>query len=441
MNNLNKNNIYLLPLDGFSNRDNIGLLYAPLAGVCALSTTDEAHKLNDDLAKYPDCESREILEQLLDGSADMTKENAVATADDFLQLYILPSFKCNFACSYCFSANGRATEEVTLENLFAAIDFFVSRKRIDTDRLSISYLGGGEPTLSWDKVRAGIEHANRLASDQSIKIYHTIVTNGSRIDKEMAQFLKDNDVLVRVSFEILPDIQALQRGQYDNVVRGIKALEEAGARHMVRSMITPDNVCRLEEMIQALHDNFPGVTSVLFDPITSAETFHSVEITQNFYDDYFRHFIACRNLGKTLGIDVGCAPLRNLDLIVDRYCAGEFCLTPDGSITICHQVSSPREKGYDDFVYGKIVDGELNLDREKFLRLKTRYTVYDNPRCNDCCVKWTCGGGCTQQRRQYSEKILDVICAAERRLTTYFLLERMADGEDISNMIEQFDHE
>lgn len=438
MNNLRNNNIYILPLDGFCSRKDIGLLYAPLAGVCTLSSIDEAQQLDKDLMLYPGCENRDILEQLLDGSPDVAKENAVATADDFLQLYILPSFKCNFACSYCFSANGRATEEVTLPNLTAVIGFFVSRRRIDTDRLSISYLGGGEPTLSWEKVRAGIEYANRLASGQGIHIYHTIVTNGSRITEEMAKFLKDNDVLVRVSFEILPDIQALQRGQYENVERGLQILEAVGTRHMVRSMITPQNVCRLEEMIQTLHEKFPGVKSVLFDPITSADTFHSIDVTKQFYDDYFMHFINCRNLGKRFGIDVGCATLRNLDLIVDRYCAGEFCLTPDGSITICHQVSSPREKGYDDFVYGKVKDGRLQVDKEKFLRLKSQYTVYDNPRCNDCSVKWTCGGGCTQQRRQYSDEILDIICASERRFTTYFLLERMAEDQDIQKMIEEY---
>lgn len=438
MNNLRTKNIYLLPLDGLSDRQDIGLIYAPLAGVCSLVSLEEARQLDNDIKHYPDCENREILDQLLAGSPEITKENAVNTADDFLQLYILPSFKCNFSCSYCFSANGRALEEVKLENMLAAIDFFVSRKRIDSDRLSISYLGGGEPLLTWDKVRAGIGHACQLAADQGIKIYHTIVTNGSAITEEMAQFFKANDVLVRVSFEILPEIQALQRSQYSNVERGMKILDAAGTNHMVRSMITPDNVCRLEEMVQVLHDKFPSVKNVLFDPITSATTFHSVEVTQKFYEDYFHHFTSARKLGKEYGIDVGCAPLRNLDLIVDRYCAGEFCLTPDGSITICHQVSSPREKGYDDFVYGKVVDGVLRVDKDKFLRLKKRYTVYDNPRCNDCCVKWTCGGGCTQQRRQYTDEILDIICDSERRLTTYFLMERIADGQEISNFIESY---
>ena len=436
--NLRKKNIYFLPLKEFSRRKDVGLIYAPLAGVCTLATEAEACSLNEDLPHYPNCERRDILSELLSGSTDIAKENAVATADDFLQLYVLPSFKCNFACSYCFSANGRATEEISLEDLLATIDFFVSRHRIDSDRLSISYLGGGEPTLSWDKVRQGIEYADLLAARQGIKIYHTVVTNGSMIDCVMARFFKKHDVLVRVSFEILPEIQSLQRGKYDDVERGIKVLALEGTRHMVRSMITPNNVSLMEKMIEELNLRFPSVRNVLFDPITSSATFCDGETTRKFYELYIEHFLSARNVGKQLGIDVANATLRNLDLIVDRYCAGEFCLTPDGAITICHQVSSPREKGYEDFIYGKVVNGHLTIDRKKFQLLKSRYTIYDNPRCNDCDVKWTCGGGCTQQRRQYSDDILDIVCDAERRLTAAFLLERIADGGNISEMIENY---
>jgi radical SAM protein with 4Fe4S-binding SPASM domain len=218
----------------------------------------------------------------------------------------------------------------------------------------------------------------------------------------------------------------------------MQVLAQEGARHMVRSMITPDNVCLMEKMLEELHKKFPFVKNVLFDPITSSTTFSDKEITRKFYNLYIKHFLSVRSLGKKLGIDVGNASLRNLDLIVDRYCAGEFCLTPDGAITICHQVSSPREKGYEDFIYGRVIDGRLTIDREKFLFLKSRYTVYDNPRCNDCDVKWTCGGGCTQQRRQYSDDILDIVCEAERRLTTAFLLERIANGANINEMIETY---
>ncbi len=436
---LTQNNIFVLDLDDFTNRKDLKLLYAPLAGVCSMATLDEIDTLEKSVAAYPECTDRETVEMFTNGSPEQAKANAVTTANDFLQLYVLPNFKCNFACSYCFSANGRATEEIKEEDLLATLDFFVSRRRIDSDALAISYLGGGEPTLSWPIVKSGLEYAARLAEKDNIRIYTTIVTNGSKITDEIAGFLKQHNVLTRVSFEILPEIQQIQRGQYENVCRGMKTLEKHGVNHMVRSMITPDNVLLLERMIEELHTKFPAVHSVLFDPITSADTFHDVKYTAEFYNNYFHHFLAARALGKKYDIDVANATLRNLDLIVERYCAGELCLTPQGAITICHQVSSPREPGYDDFVFGRVIDKKLEIDYDKFLRLKGRYTLYDSPRCENCTVKWTCGGGCTQQRRQYTPEILNVVCNSERRLTTAFLMERLANNNSIASVIDEYE--
>lgn len=435
---LNSRNIFTLSLSDFTSREDLKLIYAPLAGVCALAMDDEINALAQNVADYPFCDNKDLIETFVSGSAEQAKANAVDTADDFLQLYILPNFKCNFSCSYCFSANGRATEEVKEGDLLATLDFFINRDRINTDALSISYLGGGEPTLSWEIVKSGLEYAAKLAEKYDIKLYTTIVTNGSKLTDEIASILKKYNVLVRVSFEVLPEIQALQRGQYDSVCKGLKILEAHDVNHMIRSMITPDNVGLLECMVEEIHRKFTKVRSVLFDPITSSQTFSEPMFTAGFYDKYFRHFLAARGLGKKYDIDVANATLRNLNLIVERYCAGELCLTPLGTVTICHQVSSPREEGYSDFIFGKVEGGRLCIDYDKFQRLKSRYTIYDNPRCTNCPVKWTCGGGCTQRRRQYNEDILDVICASERRLTTAFLLERLAGDIDVAEYINRY---
>lgn len=138
---LKNRNIFSLSLSDFTDREDLKLLYAPLAGVCSLATLNEIDSLAQAIDSYPRCEDKELVEAFISGSTEQAKANAVATANDFLQLYILPNFKCNFACSYCFSANGRATEEVKLEDLLATLDFFIDRNRIDSDALSISYLG------------------------------------------------------------------------------------------------------------------------------------------------------------------------------------------------------------------------------------------------------------------------------------------------------------
>lgn len=438
--NLKDNNIFSLPLDDFTNRKDVKLLYAPIAGVCTLATSKEIAELEDDLAHYPECESKELIENLISDDTSRVNDYKINTPDDFLFLYVLPTFKCNFSCSYCFSANGRATGEVKEEELIAALRFFIDKKRNPSPKLAITYLGGGEPTLSWNILKKGLEFASDVAKRQDITLFTTIVTNGSQLTAEMVETLRRHNCLVRVSFEILPDIQALQRGQYENVCRGLDLLAEGGVNHMVRSMITPDNVNRLVEMIETLRGRFPAVKSVLFDPITSSHTFHEKGFTRKFYDDYFKNFLLAQRRGEELGIEVGNATLRYLDTIVDRYCTGELCLTPQGTLTICHQVSSPREKGYDDFIFGRVENGEMIIDTEKFKELRSRFTVYDNPRCAQCEVKWTCGGGCTQRRRQYSDEILEEVCRCERRLTTTFLLQRMAKdaATDIATMIERY---
>ena len=123
-----------------------------------------------------------------------------------------------------------------------------------------------------------------------------------------------------------------------------------------------------------------------------------------------------------------CAPLRNLDMVVERYCTGEFCLTPEGTITICHQISSPNEANYNDCVYAHVdSSNRLVVYNNKFHQLISKNTVYTNPKCEKCFIKWNCGGGCMMQNSQYSSEILGVICDFTRRFSKTLLLERLGE--------------
>ncbi len=69
MNNLRRHNIFALPLDDFSSRHDVRLLYAPLAGVCSLASTDAKSRcLDKDVDTYPDCPSAHALEPFMQGS-------------------------------------------------------------------------------------------------------------------------------------------------------------------------------------------------------------------------------------------------------------------------------------------------------------------------------------------------------------------------------------
>lgn len=445
MDTFKKHNIYQIPLKEEYGRDDVFLLYAPVAGNMMIASTAECNHLKYILEHPADAsaDEAEIIESLIVGTPSNYRDSKVSKVEDFLRMYVLPNYVCNFACSYCFSAKGRSKKVMNKEHLKAALDFFIDNQRIKTDRLAITYLGGGEPTISWELLKFGFKYADHKARQQNIVMMTTVVTNGSVINQEMVDTFREYNVRPRISFEILEEIQNKQRGQYHNVCRGIDLLCQGGVSTMVRSMITPANVELMPQMIQHLHDRFPRIKSVLFDPIISNETFSDIDFTRHFYDLYYNSFLEARQLAAIYGINLECTPLRNLDMVVERFCTGEFCLTPEGTITLCHQVSSPQELRYEDHIYAKFEDGSLKIDRDKFSRLIKQNTMYSQPRCQDCFIKWNCGGGCMMQSNQYSDNILAVICDFTRRFSKHLLLERLSnsyatDGDSLEDTIKSY---
>lgn len=425
-----QNNIYKLPLAEERKRDDLFLLYAPVAGNMCIATQQECEQLETAIRQHPNEseDMRESVEAFLCGTPADQRDSKVNNVDEFLLMYILPNYICNFACSYCFSAQGRSNKALKKEHLQAALDYFIDPQRVASRKLAISYLGGGEPTISWDVVRFGLEYGDMLARRHGFELMTTIVTNGSKITREMVEAFDRYNVRPRVSFEILESIQNRQRGQYERVAAGIDLLSRGANPPMVRSMITPDNVELMPAMIEELHRRFPRVSIALFDPITSRETFRDVSTTKEFYDKYYDCFLKARNLAASYGIDLACAPLRNLNMVVERFCTGEFCLTPEGTITVCHQISSPNEANYNEYIYARVDEANrLVIDNDKFRRLAAENTIYTNPKCANCFVKWNCGGGCMMQNNQYEPEILDVICDFTRRFSKTLLLERIEE--------------
>lgn len=425
-----RNNIYKLPLREEYGRDDLFLLYAPVAGNMSIATEEECKQLETAIGQHPNVpdDMRETVEAFVGGVPAANRDSKVNNVNEFLLMYVLPNYICNFSCSYCFSAQGRSNKSLKREHLKAALEWFVDPERVSSRRLAISYLGGGEPTLSWDLLKFGLEYGGMLAERGGFELMTTIVTNGSRITEEMVEVFDRYNVRVRVSFEILEPVQNMQRGQYDRVAAGIDMLSRCSNPPMVRSMITPDNVELMPAMIEELHRRFPRVSAALFDPITSRETFCDVAATKEFYDKYYDNFLAARALAASYGIDLACAPLRNLNMVVERFCTGEFCLTPEGTVTVCHQISSPNEESYGECVYARVDDeNRLIVDNDKFRRLAADNTIYTNPKCADCFIKWNCGGGCMMRNNQYSPEILDVICDFTRRFSKRLLLERLEE--------------
>ena len=120
------------------------VLYSPIARSIALVENFSAKGYHEAL-------------RVLTNYIPISQQKKVKDPKDYTLLTVLPNNTCNFSCSYCYSAAGRNRSVLPLKKLFAAIKYFIISKPKGFDKpLSISFMGGGEPMLSWDNVKAGI---------------------------------------------------------------------------------------------------------------------------------------------------------------------------------------------------------------------------------------------------------------------------------------------
>lgn len=368
--------------------------------------------------KYLVCSSKQenngqvvhALNRVLACYIPVERQPHVQSPEDYTLLTVLPNNTCNFSCSYCYSALGRNGAVLELEKMLSAVDYFIDSKGAGfTKKLTISFMGGGEPLLSWEVVKKGILYALEKVSESGLGINIRIITNGSVLTGEMLDFFVGHKIALSVSFEILKDIQNLQRKNYDLVKSNIKKLLSAGVDVQINSTITPANVDRMEQMMRILHSEYPSVTNVMFEPVTARSLFSSPEALSCFYEKYMDGFMLCREIGEVFGISVtSFAYLRTIFPIM-RACPGEFCVTADGFVTGCYCVSSPKEKLLSRVSYGKVTGKGIDFDRDAYHALMSD-NVFNKKECADCPVKWNCGGGCWYQYNSYPEAYRKVVC-------------------------------
>ena len=141
-----------------------------------------------------------------------------------------------------------------------------------------------------------------------------------------------------------------------------------------------------------------------------------------FLEKFTDHFFAALDVAKKLGIQLITPTLKNSETIADRFCSGDFCLTPLGTISVCHRFSSPHEAHYQQCIYGAVKDSEVRINEEAFQRLMQQ-NVYTDKHCEACFAKWHCGGHCLAHCYTYGKDELEVLCGFIRRFTLRCILE------------------
>jgi radical SAM protein with 4Fe4S-binding SPASM domain len=428
--NLISNDIFDIPIGREYNKpdDDINIVYSPFTDNALIMTNEYVQKMEAYLENPENKNLPEDLDEAIPALLDFSNRKKCAplakSPYEYRRIAILPNNVCNFKCSYCYSAQGRSGKIISKDTLKTGLDIFIDPKRISTDnKLEISILGGGEPLLSWELVKFIIEYSNERANRLGFKkVDCNLVTNGSVFTQEIIDTLKAYHVPVSISFEILEEIQKLQRGNYEKVARNIDWIISEGIRPQLRSTITEQNIRLMKRMIEEVLQRFPGTREVMMEYVTDPETMTNPERVREFYQLYIDHFFEAHDYAAAHGLLLDCSAYRNFNLLIERFCPGDNTLTPDGEISICSRIGAPQDLGYEDSIYGKInTNGVMEIDREKFDRL-IGLNVRHYRKCKDCFAKWHCAGGCLIHKYTYNESIQNEICEYMRNFTKRMIL-------------------
>ncbi len=418
---LNDKEIYPLQTDdGY-------LLYAPLSALMVPMSAVQAQKLEDVACGIVHDDTYSALLDKLEEHRRVARTIPMKTSvSEIHKLTILPTFRCNFKCSYCYSAQGRQNKSISFDVAKAAIDYFIDAERTPLRDLWLAVLGGGEPFIESELTAQIIDYAAQRAHQQGFNLGVGLTTNGSLYSVRLQDVMLRHNVHLGVSFEVLEDIQKLQRGHYHRVVETVSRYMNAGVDITVKSIITPSNVNRLCQMVALLHDTFPLVKKYKQQIVEDPLIFADMQLMRDFYDDFTRNFFDAYDMGKKLGIDVYVLASQYVDMLVEHYCGGEMCLNPEGTITVCHRFSSRLEEQYGAVEYGMVDDaGHVVVNNDK-LRSLLSHDARHQSKCRRCFAKWHCGGGCLAQSMIYKPEQLDIICRWTRQFIKQILIRRNA---------------
>jgi len=420
---LSDHDIFTIPVGTYFKKQEEAcyLVYSPLANLFYLSLPDDVKELQNALLNGTE---HAVLAKLLNRNGESM--TTVTTTDTFCTLHLLLNEKCNFHCKYCYSAEGRSSQELNISQIETILSFFLSSERTAVKDRTVMFMGGGEPVLSWKLLEEATLTAERLVKEQGITVHFSLTTNGSIMTEKMLQFLKIHNFTVQISFEILPDVQNEQRGSYDAVAKNLQRLTELGINNYVRSTITEKNVDRIPEMVEHCHKHFPKVVKMSCQQVVDPVYFTSKAIVDDFFHRYFESFQKGVKKAEEYGITLRSSSSHLLNYSKrEKFCYNLLCLTPSGTLTMCPDVSSPKEEDYKDSLIGEIKDSCVVFEQQAFERL-SQGSIHTIDKCRNCYARWNCGSGCPSSRRVYKTDIFDAICDYYRKMLTHSLMEQLA---------------
>ena len=323
-------------------------------------------------------------------------------------ILIMVTQTCNLACVYCYAGAGtygQPTKYQTAEQALGAIDYLVANSG-NRKRLRVTFFGG-EPLLGFHIIKKVVAYCSEVAAAAGKAFDYSITTNGTIVNDDILQLLKEHRFTVLVSFDGIPEMHDKYRptanggASYEAVRSGIAAIVAAGIPvnlrgTLVKEMVNEETMRRIAQTAEELGAGRISLSAVdcLRNPtdeyaLSPEDSSHYAEIS---------HRITLENIenagkGKRPVLDSNATIVRALakgdgvGMGNCGACGGMSAVATNGKIYPCHRFVGMEPYAIGDMASGGIDDGL----RQQFFE---RFNEAGQTKCQVCMARLLCGGMC-----------------------------------------------
>jgi uncharacterized protein len=345
--------------------------------------------------------------------------------EDEIQLFFVPSYSCNFACSYCYQdeyapSKGQLTHEI-IDSFFAYIlnEFAGKRKYIT--------VFGGEPLLNTHGQKENISYLIKKANAAHLEV--CFVTNGYTI-VDYIDILKQGSIReIQITMDGTAAVHDARRflkggaGTFDKIVEGVDACLANNLTVNLRMVIDKENIENLSELAQFAIDK-SWTSSPLFKTQIGRnyelhhcqssvdKLFSRISLYERLYSLTKRHphilefYKPAYSISKFLS-ENGSLP----DPLFDSCpaCKTEWAFDFTGKIYSCTATVGKAGESLGTYY------PEVNRNDQLINEWETR-DVTAIPECKTCSVQLACGGGCGSVAKNKNGTICSPDCRPVKEL-------------------------
>ena len=323
--------------------------------------------------------------------------------EDEVQLFFVPNYSCNFACSYCYQEGYNPVQKLVTNEVVDA--FFSYIKTEFAGRRKYITVFGGEPLLPGEHQRNIMTHLLGKANEAKLDV--AFVTNGytltSYVDLLKTASIREVQVTLDGTQEVHDGRRYLKGKQptFDKIVEGVDACLAAGININLRMVIDKENIENLAGLSRFAIDK--GWTSsplfktqigrnyeLHFCNSTPEKLFDRATLYQQLYDLLKKYPYIAEFYKPAFSIAKYISEHEELPMALFDACPAcktEWAFDFTGTIYSCTATVGNKGDELGTF-YPEVTKNETAIESWQNRDITTI------PECTSCSVALACGGGC-----------------------------------------------